>query len=216
MVPEFKHPGEYFKKKIVFETPRLLLRRIDLCDVRDMYAYSSCENVTEYLLWSPHQSEYITRCVVEKLKRDYREGMYHELAVIFKETGKMIGTCGITSVDTANYSAEIGYVLSSEYWGNGLAFEAASVLQNFAFCELGANRVEAKYIVGNENSRRVMEKLGMRFEGIQRSKLFVKGAFRDIGIYSVLADEYFAVPRENLYKKFNNTGLFDVLFSRFK
>lgn len=213
---ETNRPGDYFKKKIVFETERLLLRRIDSCDVADLYSYASRAETTRYLLWLPHQSEFATRCVIESIRRDYRAGNYHELAVVLKDSGKMIGTCGITSYDAQNRVAEIGYVLSPDYWGQGYAREAASVLVNFAFCELGANRVEAKYMKGNENSLRVMEKLGMTFEGIQRAKLYVKGVYRDIGVASILASEYFSVPRENLYRKFNNIGVFEGLFSRIK
>ena len=168
---EAKHPGEYFKKKITFETERLILRKMEVSDVSDFYSYASREETSRYLLWSPHQSEYSTRYVLESIKRDYRAGTYFELAVILRESGKMIGTSGITSFDAQNRVVEIGYVLSPDYWGMGLAREAASVLMNFAFCELGANRVEAKYMKGNESSRRVMEKLGMTFEGIQRAKL---------------------------------------------
>ena len=213
---EFKHPSEYFKKKITFETERLILRCIEPRDAADMYSYSCRDSVTKYLLWSPHPTAYYTGCVIDKMCREYKSGTYYELAVILKETGKMIGTCGLTSVDVTNFSAEIGYVLSPDHWGKGIAAEAAAVLQNFAFCELGANRVEAKYMIGNESSRRVMEKLGMHFEGVQRSRLFVKGEFRDVGVCSILADEYFLSKRENLYRKFNNVGLFDTLFSRIK
>lgn len=213
---EVRHPSEYFKKKIVFETERLILRRIETGDARDLYEYASREETSRYLLWHPHGSEYSTRFVIDGLKRDYKAGSYFELAVILREKGKMIGTSGITSFDAQNRVAEIGYVISPDYWGMGFAVEAAAVLMNFAFCELGANRVEAKYMMGNENSRRVMEKLGMTFEGVQREKLYVKGEYRDIGICSILAKEYFAVPRENLYKKYNGIGIFDGLFSRIK
>ena len=213
---EVRDPSDYFKRKITFETERLLLRKIDTNDIHDLYAYAHREETTQYLLWSPHLSEYATRYVIESIKRDYRAGTYYELAIVLRETGRMIGTCGITAFDAQNRVAEIGYVLSPDYWGKGLAKEAAAVLMNFSFCELGANRVEAKYMKGNENSRRVMEKLGMTFEGIQRQKLFVKGEYRDIGISAILSSEYFAVPRENLYRKFNNNGIFDGLFGRIK
>jgi len=213
---ELRHPAEYFKKKIVFETNRLCLRRIDTRDAADMYSYSSREQTSRYLLWLPHRSEYDTKYIIERIKHDYKAGSYYELAVTLLENGKMIGTCGITAFDAQNRVAEIGYVISPDYWGMGLAREAASVLMNFAFCELGVKRVEAKYMKGNENSLKVMEKLGMTFEGIQRSKMLVKGEFRDIGVAAILSDEYFAVPRENLYKKFNNNGILDGLFHRIK
>ena len=213
---EIRPPSEYFKKKILFETERLILRRIELGDAKDLYSYASREETSRYLLWIPHRSEYSTRSVIEGIKREYKAGTYYELAVVLRENGKMIGTSGITSFDQQNQVAEIGYVISPDYWGMGIAKEAASVLMNFAFCELGVNRVEAKYMMGNENSRRVMEKLGMEFEGVQRSKLFVKGAYRDIGICSILASEYFSVPRENLYKKYNGNSIFSGLFNCIK
>ena len=213
---EPKHPDEYFKKKIEFETERLRLRRIDNGDVDDMFAYACREETTRYLLLSPHRDRYATRYVIESIRRDYRAGKYHELAIVLRESGKMIGTCGLTSFDEQNCTAEIGYVISPDYWGMGIALEAASILMNFAFCELGVKRVEAKYIKGNERSLKIMEKLGMSFEGIQRAKLKIKGVFCDIGTCAILDDEYCSVPRENLYKKFNNNSLFDHLFNRIK
>ena len=52
------------------------------------------------------------------------------------------------------------------------------------------NRVEAKCVSENESSERVMQKVGMQYEGIARSALFIKGQFRDIKIYAILRDEY--------------------------
>lgn len=212
----FKHPEDYFKKNIAFETERLTLRRIDHCDSSDMYEYSSNERTTKYLLWSPHASKYATRSIIDNMRRAYRAGEYFELAVVLRETGKMIGTCGITSVDAQNHTVEIGYVISPDFWGMGIAAEAAAVMINFSFCELGAKRVEAKYICGNERSLAVMKKCGMTFEGIHRAKMLVKGEYRDIGICAITSDEYFSVSRENLYRRFNSFGLFSNIFARLK
>ena len=52
------------------------------------------------------------------------------------------------------------------------------------------NRVEAKCVDENESSERVMQKVGMQFEGVARSALFIKGQFRNIKIYAILRDEY--------------------------
>lgn len=213
---KFKHPSEYFKKKIVLETDRLILRRIDICDISDMYEYSSRESTTKFLLWSPHSSRYATQAVIDNMRRAYKAGDYYELAVVIRETGKMVGTCGITSVDERNHTIEIGYVINPDYWGMGFAAEAAAAMINFSFCELGAKRVEAKYMCGNEGSLGVMKKCGMTFEGIQRAKMLVKGEYRDIGISAIVSEEYFSVVRENLYRKFNNSSLFSGLFARIK
>lgn len=210
----FTVPGEYFSKKIVFETERLKLRRIEASDSADMFSYSSLEATSRYLLWSPHTSEYATRCMIDRLKREYRDGLYYELAIVLRENGRMIGTCGITSYSEEDRTVEIGYVISPQYWGMGIAPEASSVIINFAFCQLGAHRVEARYIKENERSRRVMEKCGMRFEGIARNGMLVKGRSRDIGICAMTRDDYFSVPREDLYKKFNPIGHFGFKFRR--
>ena len=126
----------------------------------------------------------------------------------------MIGTVGFTSCDEKNLCLEVGYVLNPEYWGRGIATEALEALLNFAFCELGANRVEAKYMIGNENSRRVMEKCKMKYEGTLRQKLLVKGSLRDVGICSLLRDEYFEKERSNIYEECNKKGLLERLFHK--
>lgn len=204
--------GQYFSKNIVLETERLLLRKITSNDAYDMYEYACRPETSEYLLWSPHISVSATKNVIEAMKSDYAAERFFDFAVIYKENMKMIGTVGFTSYDEKNQCAEAGYVISPDYWYKGIAAEALSAILNFAFCELGLNRVEARYMVENLNSKRVMEKCQMTYEGCFRSKLLVKGAFRDIGVCSILASEYFSVPRENIYKKSEKGSLFSKLF----
>ena len=60
----------------------------------------------------------------------------------------------------------------------------------FGFSVLGLHRIEARYMVGNDASCRVMEKLGMHFEGVHREAMLVKGIYRDIGTYAILASEF--------------------------
>ena len=102
----------------------------------------------------------------------------------------MIGTCGFTAIDLPNRSAELGYVLHPAYHGRGLATEAAGEVLRFGFERLGLHRIEARYMEGNEASTHVMERLGMRHEGLRRDALFVKGAFRTVGTYAILREEY--------------------------
>ncbi|MBR3862967.1 MAG: GNAT family N-acetyltransferase, partial [Clostridia bacterium] len=54
---------------------------------------------------------------------------------------------------------------------------------------LGLHRIEARYMIGNDASRRVMDKVGMQFEGVQREAMLVKGAYRDIGVCAILSNE---------------------------
>lgn len=181
---------DLFSKIPTLTTARLTLRRMKTSDWRDMYEYASQERVTKYLLWEPHKSPEQTQDYLRYLQAQYRAGDFYDWAVVTNDERKMIGTCGFTSLDFANNSAEVGYVLNPEYWGRGIAAEALRRVIEFGFMELNVHRIEAKYIIGNENSRRVMEKCGMSFEGIRRSSMFIKGEYRDIGVCSVISDEY--------------------------
>jgi len=174
------------------ETERLVLRKIKISDSSDMYAYSCREEVTRWLLWSPHRSESYTARYISGLQNAYRSGEFFDWAVSLKSDRRMIGTCGFTSFDIDNNAAEIGYVLNPDFWYRGIAAEAASAVIDYGFEVLGLNRIEAHYMSENTKSRRVMEKCGMKFEGIFRSRLFVKGKYRDIGICSVLYSDWSA------------------------
>jgi len=203
-----------FSHMPILQTPRLTLRRMRSGDCEDMYRYASRSEVTRYLLWEPHPDRAYTARYLRMLSGLYRAGQFYDWGVIDRQSEHLIGTCGFSQIDPANRCAEIGYVLSPDYWGKGIAAEALTALLNFAFCELKMRRVEAKYMVENTASRRVMEKCGMTFEGVLRSKLFVKGLFRDIGVCSILSGEYFASPRENLYKKCESVSLIEKIVRR--
>ena len=88
----------------------------------------------------------------------------------------------------AQNSGEIGYVLHPDFWGKGYACEAARCVIDFGFERLGLHRIEARFMMGNEQSLRVMEKLGMRFEGYHADEIFVKGCYKTIGICAILAE----------------------------
>jgi ribosomal-protein-alanine N-acetyltransferase len=173
------------------ETERLRLRAAKVSDAEDMYAYARDPEVTKYLLWRPHPDKDYTRAYLEYLAGRYRIGAHYEWVMISKETGRMIGTCGFAHIDPPNNSAELGYVLNPAYRGQGLVVEAARRVMEFGFSTLSLHRIEARYMAENLPSRRVMEKLGMRFEGIRREAMLVKGLYRDIGVCAILRNEFY-------------------------
>lgn len=179
-----------FSKIPEMETDRLLFRAIKKADYKDMYEYSHDPRTSQYLLWEPHKDIEYTKKFIDVIISKYKIGEYNDWAIVLKDSKKMIGTCGFTKIDEYNSVAEIGYVLNPKYWGNGLATEAAKKVIEFAFEILKINRVEAKFIFGNEASLKVMNKIGMKFEGYQRESMLVKGKYRTIGIASILRREY--------------------------
>lgn len=179
----------------VIETERLILRKMKADDASDMYEYARDPEVTRFLTWNPHPDARYTRDYLEYLGSRYRVGDFFDWAITLRENGKMIGTCGFTSFDFANNAGEVGYVLNPQYRGQGLVPEALRAVMNFGFDTLKLHRTEAKFIEGNDASLRVMEKVGMKFEGIRRGGMLIKGEYRNIGVCAVLRDEFYAKLR---------------------
>jgi len=181
---------KYFRDIPTLRTDRILMRRLLKTDAEDMYEYSCDPLVTRYLLWDVHPDVRYTKRYLAYLQTRYYAGEFYDWALVDKRQNKMFGTCGFTSFDFENNSAEVGYVLNPRYWHAGLAAEALFEVMKFGFLVLGLHRIEARYIVGNDKSRRVMEKLGMTFEGIHRDSMFVKGKYVSVGVCAILKNEF--------------------------
>lgn len=101
----------------------------------------------------------------------------------------MIGTGGLNVVSKRHQCGEIGYLLDPAYWGHGFATEAARLLLEFGFTRLQLHRMEADTEPDNVASRRVLEKIGMRYEGCGRHTSLIRGVWRDSARYAALAGE---------------------------
>ena len=187
---KFNFLSRLFSKIPTLETDRILLRELKRSDAKDVYEYSANPKTSEFLLWEVHKSQEYTKEFIDYVISKYKSGEYNDWALVYKFNNKMIGTCGFTKIDQENNVAEIGYVINPEYWNLGLATEAAEAVIKFAFDTMKMNRVEAKFMYGNDASLAVMRKLGMKFEGYHRDMLFVKGKDRTIGYAAILRSEY--------------------------
>ena len=164
-----------FTKIPTLETDRLTMRKILPCDCADMYDYSRRPETSKFLLWSPHTNLRYTKKYRSYVQTADRNENFYDFALVDKESGRMIGTCGFTGFDLQNNSAEIGYVLHPEFWGKGLAKEAVMRLMTFGFAELRLHRLSAKIMTGNAASKRVAEKCGMRHEATYIEGMLIKG-----------------------------------------
>jgi ribosomal-protein-alanine N-acetyltransferase len=182
------------------QTERLILRRLRVGDAADMYDYARQTEVTRYLRWSPHPDICHTQDYLRYIATRYATGSFYDWALIYKANNRMIGTCGFTDFDCPNDSAEIGYVIHPDYRGMGLAPEAVRAVLAFGFDKLLLHRIEARFIEGNTASLRVMEKVGMRFEGYHRDSMLIKGRYKTIGYCSLLCSD-FATGRSEFEEK---------------
>lgn len=180
---------EIFSSIPTLHTERLTLRALRELDAEDMFEYASSPEVTRYLLWREHKSPAFTKEYLSYIESRYALGDFYDWAITLTDSGKMIGTCGFTRIDTINNAAEIGYVLNPAYHHLGIATEAAGAVMKFGFETLSLHRIEAKFMDGNDASRAVMERLGMTAEGFEREAVFVKGGYVTIGKYAKLATD---------------------------
>lgn len=105
--------------------------------------------------------------------------------------GEFAGLVGFKGFDSGNKRIEIGYWMSQYVQGKGIMIRSVRKLIEFAFSELGMNRIQIKVAVNNDKSKRIPEKLGFRMEGIERDgELLVDNVFTDIVVYSLLKREY--------------------------
>lgn len=110
-------------------------------------------------------------------------------AITRKEDKSLIGLINITG-NNANRRAEIGYWIGKPFWGKGYGTEVARAVIKFGFEELNHNRIYALAFTDNPGSWRIMEKSGMKHEGILRRHAMKDGRLVDLTYYAILREEY--------------------------
>lgn len=165
-------------------TRRLELRDFATADFDAMRAYASDSSVLEHVLYEARDGvqlrEHLDRVLSAQRARPRRAW---ELAIVVQRTGRLIGTCDLSL--TGPREADVGYMLARRYWGRGYATEAAAAVVDVAFRVLKVERVRALVDVGNERSRRVLEKAGLQWEALLRRHAHAKGRWWDCNLYAL-------------------------------
>jgi RimJ/RimL family protein N-acetyltransferase len=169
----------------VLQTARLTMRPFEMDDAPIVQRLAGMPDVALTTLRIPHPYEdgmaedWIS---THQAAWDARESLVFALIV---ESEGLVGAAGI-ELNEENDRGEIGYWIGLDYWNRGYATEAAAALIEFGFGELNLNRIQARYFTRNPASGRVLEKAGMKYEGVLRQHMLVRGTFEDIVICSIL------------------------------
>lgn len=182
------------KGTIKIETKRLLLRQFEETDAKAVYQnWTSDDNVTEFLRWPTHKSIEITEGILKEWVSLYKNNDFYQWAITLKEYGdEPIGTISVVDKNESLNIVHIGYCIGSKWWSRGITSEAFSGIIPFLFEEVKANRIEAQCDPNNSNSRRVMMKCGLKYEGTLRQADVSNKGIVDASMYSILASEYYA------------------------
>jgi RimJ/RimL family protein N-acetyltransferase len=172
-------------------TLRLLLREFVSADWPAVLAYQRDPRYLQFYEWADRTPGDAQRFVQRFL--DQQEELPRrkfQFALVLKETGHLIGNCGIRQASVEAQEADIGYELSPVYWGHGYATEATRAIVQFGFVELKVHRIWSWCIADNVASAHVLEKLGLNLEGRLREKEYFKGRWWDVLVYSILENEW--------------------------
>lgn len=182
---------ELLKDLPTFETKRLILRKITLSDLDDIFEFSSDPEVAHHMTWEVNKSKDETlNNFIKTVMKGYENGQSADWAIVYKESKKVIGTCSFVDWSNEHKRAEIGYVLNKNYWGHGFVSEAIKEVIKFGFRSVQLNRIEGGCNTDNIGSEKVMLKVGFEYEGTLRKNEFIKGEFRDTKVFSILKDEF--------------------------
>ena len=147
---------------VVTETERMKIREFDTPDVQDLNKILSDPDVMEFSSQGP-LSEAGTTGFIEWCIKSYKKYGYGQWAVIEKESGKLIGFCGLSHVAVDEVDeVEIGYRLDKEHWGQGLASEAAGGVLAHGFDTLTIESIVGIVAPRHRSSIRVLNKIGFR------------------------------------------------------
>ena len=168
-------------------TPRLLIREFVEVDEADVHEYASDPEVARYMEWGPNTPQETKDFFARRFARNAEQPrVEYEMAIVLRAENKVVGGVGVRMKSAANREGDVGYVLNRRYWGQGIVTEAARAMVEFGFGQLGFHRIYATCDAENPASARVMQKLGMQYEGRKRQDVLVKGRWRDTLLYAIL------------------------------
>ena len=169
----------------------LSLKRIELSDSESVFELTdrSRDHLRKWLPWLDsttkigNTTEFIKGCL-----KGFEENKSLTSVILFK--GEIVGVAGYNNINWSNKTAYIGYWLGEGFQGNGIMTEVAKALTDYAFDELGLNKVEIRAAVGNRKSRAIPERLNFVNEGCIRQAEWLYDHYVDHVVYGILAEEW--------------------------
>jgi len=154
------------------ETPRLTTRFVTEADIETWLEYTSDPIATTYTAPPGKSPGEFAEMAMQLTLQRYAEGRLGLQALISKETGELIGKCGLLIQEVQGVNeVEVGYHLLRRHWGKGYATEAVSALVRTGFAIESLARIEIRCAPDNTRSQHVPEKLGFQMEGIIKRTL---------------------------------------------
>lgn len=179
----------YCKNEKSIETDNLLLRLFKESDAEDVCHLCNNYNLYKNTLYLPYP--YSIEDALSWIKshlENFNNNKKFEFAITDKITGNLYGAIALTNNQNVN-NGEIAYWVGEKYWGNGYATEAAKSILEFAFIEKQYHKVFARHFSSNPASGKVIQKIGMKKEGVLREHVMKENRYEDLVYYGIFKHE---------------------------
>jgi ribosomal-protein-alanine N-acetyltransferase len=171
------------------QTARLILRPFQLSDAADVQRLAGAPEVASTTLNIPHPyKDGMAEEWIARHQEQFDNGQMVHFAVTLKPQGTLTGAVGL-EINARHERAEMGYWIGVPYWGNGYCTEAARAVLRYGFEVLKLHRIFASHFPRNPPSGRVMEKIGMKQEGLLRGHVKKQDRFEDYVVYGLLRED---------------------------
>jgi RimJ/RimL family protein N-acetyltransferase len=172
-------------------TKRLTLRPFVLEDAWDVERLAGMREIADTTLNIPHPYPVgaATRWI-ETHAPVWMAGTGVTYAIIETSNGKLAGVVSLMQIHREHRRAELGYWIAVDRWNKGFATEASEALIHFGFHTLGLHRIESTHFVRNPASGKVMQKLGMKQEGLARDSAVKWDRYESLVRYAILEHEW--------------------------
>lgn len=148
----------------MLETERLILRPLTANDIDGVFALRKDAEIMRYIR-EPQKSREEAASWIKLVSSRWESEKIGFCAVIEKISEAFVGWCGLWVLKESG-EIEVGYAVSQQFQGKGYATEAAEACLAYGFKQLNLRKIAAVARPENERSRRVMEKLGMKYNGL--------------------------------------------------
>ena len=179
---------EKITKFPVLQTKNLILKEIKYEYADDIFNIYNNPEVSSHYALDTFKSVEDAERLIDWYEQKLKERKAIRWGIAYKNSPVIVGTCGLYSISPDK--AKIGYDLNSKYWGMGIMSEALPEIINYAFSDLGINRVEVYIMMENSGSFGFIKKLGFTLEGTLREYEYFKGKHHDMAIFSLLKKEH--------------------------
>lgn len=175
----------------MFETERLIIRKFTPEDAPALIELRSDPEVVKYLGGAAKQNPEAVEKRMHFYIESYAKHGFGMCAMIWKETGEMCGWSGLQPLEETG-KIEVGYGMARKFWRRGIGFECAKAWLEYGFTKTDLEKIYAVAQPENTGSWRIMEKLGMSFEGIETHYGL------ECKVYSITKNEYLNLLQSDL------------------